>query len=315
MNDATEDGIWGFYESNAPRLDDDEARRLAASYEKDEAFDPYNFVPAGPVARDFLNSTVLSPFIMGPVGGGKTTTAAMKRIMMPALYAPACFDGVIRDRCVVVKDTFRRAEKTVLASWLQWFPRTYPGSSWTGGNDRPATHILRFRNVRGQVVELTTEFIGLNGQSVGDMLRGWEFSMAWANEPDTLPPDTLPYLEQRTGRYPRKARQGTEPLPTMVAHDARRLRQVIGDLNAPDIDNWVYRDFVEKRSPNRVLFEQPSGLSADAENLEGLEAGYYEQMAADNEDWYVQRFVHNRFGYSRQGKPVYDTFNDRVHVA
>jgi hypothetical protein len=303
-----EDGIWGFYEAQAGRAspDSDETRALIARYETDEGFDPYNYVPPGPKARQFLQSTALTSFIMGPVGAGKTVASAFKRIMGPALYMPACNDGVIRDRTIVIRDTFRRAEKTVLASWLQWFPRTFPGSSWSGGNDRPATHVLRFRNHRGQVVELITEFIGLNGQDIGDALRGYEFSGAWLNEADTLNDEALPYVEQRTGRYPK-----TDTLPK----GSRRHRQVIGDLNAPDIDNWVYAKFVEKRSPNRLLFEQPSGLSADAENIENLEPGYYEQMAADNEDWYVQRFVHNRFGYSRAGKPVYDTFNAAVHVA
>lgn len=307
MTGAAEDGIWDYYERQADRfVGDRETQQSIARYEKDEDFDPYNYVPPGPVARDYLGSTALTTFIMGPVGGGKTVASAMKRIMGPALYMPACLDGVIRDRCIVVRDTFRRAEKTVLASWLQWFPRTYPGSTWTGGNDRPAAHTLRFRNERGQIVELLTEFLGLNGQDIGDLLRGYEFSSAWANEPDTLPPDALKYLEQRTGRYPSRR---------LLPREARRFRQVIGDFNAPDVDNWVYADFVEKQSPNRLLFEQPSGLDPNAENIDNLEPGYYEQMAADNEDWYVQRFVHNRFGFSRHGKPVYDTFSDRVHVS
>jgi hypothetical protein len=306
--DASDDGIWDYYEQRAKdnrEISDRELRDKIAEYEIDQDFDPYNYVPPGPVARRFLASTKLTAFIMGPVGGGKTVTSAMKRIQGPALYMPACLDGVIRDRVVVVRDTFRRAEKTVLASWLQWFPRTYPGSSWTGGNDRPATHTLRFANQRGQKIELLTEFLGLNGVDIGELLRGYEFSGAWGNEPDTLPKEALPYLEQRTGRYPARK---------LLPPGARRFRQVIGDFNAPDVDNWTYEALVERVSDNRELFIQPGGLDPDAENLDNLEPGYYEQMAEDNEDWYVQRFVHNRFGYTRSGKPVYDTFNERVHV-
>lgn len=290
--------------------DDPELERILSKYRLDDRqidrdFDPYRYVPPGPVGRAFILDESLSPFIMGPVGAGKTVTAVFKRIVA-GTRMPACNDGVIRDRFVVVRSTYRDAEKTVLASWLQWFPRTYPGSSWSGGNDRPAIHILRFRTGQGKRVELITEFIGLNGQRVEDRLRGYEISGAWMNEADTLDESALRYLEQRTGRYPKR---------DMLPAGAKRFRQVIGDLNAPDIDNWVYKTFVEAPSPNRVLYAQPSGLSVEAENLKHLEAGYYEQMAADNEEWFVRRMVHNQFGYSRDGKPVYDTFNPRVHVA
>ncbi|WP_336800493.1 hypothetical protein [Kaistia sp. MMO-174] len=289
---------------------DPELERILRKYQLNEReierdFDPYRYVPPGPVARSFILDEHLSPFIMGPVGAGKTVTAVFKRIVA-GTRMPACNDGVIRDRFVVVRSTYRDAEKTVLASWLQWFPRTYPGSSWSGGNDRPAIHILRFRTQHGQRVELITEFIGLNGQRVEDRLRGYEISGAWMNEADTMDEDALRYLEQRTGRYPKR---------DLLPAGARRVRQVIGDLNAPDIDNWVYKVFVEKPTENRVLYAQPSGLSAEAENIKHLEPGYYEQMAADNEDWFVRRMVHNQFGYSRDGKPVYDTFNPRIHVA
>jgi len=291
---------------------DPELQKLLDKYEVHGEIDPYRYVPPGPVAKNFILSDDLSPFIMGPVGGGKTTACIYKRIRA-ATQMPACRDGVIRCRWVVVRSTFRDAEKTVLASWLASFPKTYPGSSWSGGNDRPAVHTLRFRLANGPIVEATTEFIGLNGQRIEDRLRGFEISGGWVNEADTVDEAGLRYLEQRTGRYPKK-----EWLPSGVDP----YRQVIGDFNAPDIDNWTYATFVEKKtgnedekSQNRVLFVQPSGLSPEAENINNLPKGYYEQMAADNPDWFVQRMVHNRFGYSRDGKPVYDTFNPAVHVA
>jgi hypothetical protein len=289
----------------APGGGDREIAGLIAKYERDEDFDPYHFIPPGPVAEAFLNATNLTSFIMGPVGAGKTVACAFKRIYAATL-APTCLDGWKRCRWVVVRSTYRDAEKTVLASWQQWFHKGYPGSSWGGGNDRPVTHTLRFRLPSGERIEAITEFIGLNGMTVEAKLRGYEISGAWLNEADTLDEDALRYVEQRTGRY---------PMRDMLPAEARRMRTVIGDFNAPDVDNWVYQVFIERQSENRKLFTQPSGMSPDAENTEKLEPGYYEQMIADNEDWFVRRFVYNQFGYSRDGKPVYDTFNAAVHVA
>lgn len=280
-------------------------RTLVSRYERDEAFELTRYIPPGPVARRFLGSTAMTAFIMGPVGGGKTTACAMRRVIA-ATQGPECRDGWVRDKFVVVRDTFRSLSKTVLQSWLQWFPRGYPGSSWEGGQDRPVTHTLRFRLLDGRRIEMVTDFIGLGGHRVEEVLRGYEFSGAWVNEADTADASALGYLEQRTGRYP--------PRKELKDPAAPRMRLVLGDLNAPDIDNWTYQTFVEAPAAHRLLFRQPSGRSPQAENLENLEKDYYAKMIASEPAWYVRRFVDNEFGWSRDGKPVYDEFSEGLHV-
>ncbi|SFT67067.1 hypothetical protein SAMN05444141_102665 [Pseudovibrio denitrificans] len=279
---------------------------LIAEYELDEEFDPYRYVPPGPVARNFIRNSILTKAIMGPVGGGKTVACAMARVVAATLMPP-CKDGVIRDKWVVVRTSFRDAEKTVLASWQQWFPKDYPGSSWTGGNDRPVTHILKWRLPDGTRVEAETIFLGLQNSTVAEKLRGMEISGAWLNEMDTIDEHGLKYLEQRTGRYPKKS--------DLKDPNAKRFRQVIGDFNAPDVDNWTYDTFVENPSPNRVLYQQPSGLSPKAENLRNLEPDYYLKIVENEEEWYIRRFVRNEFGFSRDGKPVYSDYNGSFHTS
>jgi hypothetical protein len=89
------------------------------------------------------------------------------------------------------------------------------------------------------------------------------------------------------------------------------------DFNAPDTENWTYHDLVEVPIEASKFFRQPGGLEPGAENLENLPGGrrYYEQLIAANPEWWVRRYVHNKFGYSRVGKPVYPEFNDARHVA
>lgn len=288
-------------------LDEIDVRSMVADLERDEDFDPFRYRPAGPVSQAFLNNQRdLTQFIMGPVGGGKTTVCAFKRVLAATLMPPDK-KGVRRSRWIVLRTSFRDSERTVLKSWQQWFPKNYTGSTWTGGNDRPVTHILRWRLFDGTTVEAETLFIGLGDHKVAEVLRGLEISGAWLNEADTLDEDALAAVEQRVGRYPAKV--------DLADQNAARHRQVIGDLNAPDEDNWVYTNFMEKPKPRRVLYAQPSGRHPDAENLGNLEAGYYEDMVATQEDWFVRRFVDNNFGYSRDGKPVYGSFNRVLHVA
>ncbi|MCJ8143823.1 hypothetical protein MKI84_12940 [Ancylobacter sp. A5.8] len=288
-------------------LDETDVRSLVADLEQDDDFDPFRYRPPGPVSQSFLNNQRdLTQFLMGPVGGGKTTTCAFKRVLAATLMPPDK-KGLRRSRWVVVRTSFRDADRTVLKSWQQWFPKTYPGSSWQGGNDRPVTHVLRWRMLDGTTVEAETIFIGLGEHRISEVLRGLEISGAWLNEADTLGDDALAAVEQRVGRYPARVDLADPSLP--------RHRQVIGDLNAPDEDNWVHSTFMENAKPNRVLYAQPSGRHPDAENLGNLEAGYYENMVETQEDWFVRRFVDNLFGYSRDGKPVFPSFDRARHVA
>lgn len=287
--------------------DENEIRSLVADLEPRDDLDIYRFRPPGPVAQSFLNNhAVLTKGIMGPVGGGKTTTCAFGRILAATLMPPGR-DTVRRCRWIVLRTSFRDAERTVLASWKLWFPKTYAGSTWTGGNDRPVVHTLRFRLLDGTIAEAETHFIGLGEHRVSDVLRGLEISGAWLNEADMLSPDALSAVEQRVGRYP--------PRTLLADPDASVHRQVIFDLNAPDMDNWVHGTFVENATPERRLYSQPGGLEAGAENLRNLPKDYYEKMAATQEAWFVRRFVDNRFGYSRDGKPVYEAFSESLHVA
>jgi hypothetical protein len=280
-------------------------RQLLREYEIDQDFNPYRYTPPGAVTRNFIRDRIMSKFIMGPVGGGKTVSCAFARVVA-ATFMPPCSDGWIRDRFVVVRESFRDAERTVLNSWLQWFPKTYPGSSWSGGNDRPAKHVLRWRLPSGIKIEAETLFIGIGDQSIEDVLRGLEISGGWMNEADTLAPNVLRYIEQRTGRYPKK-----EDLENPTA---LRARTVLGDFNAPDMDNWTYELLVEKVAEHRRLYRQPSGLAPNAENLSRLEPNYYQLIAAAEPEWYVRRFVDNEFGYSRDGLPVYRSFSQQRHI-
>ncbi|PLW77884.1 hypothetical protein [Cohaesibacter celericrescens] len=296
----------GQSEANLIAPDNVDIRKLVQLYEQDEDFDPYHFKPAGPVSSAFIRDDIMSKFIMGPVGGGKTVSCVFARVLAAARMPP-CKDGWIRDRFVVVRTSFRDAERTVLNSWKQWFSKDYPGSSWTGGNDRPATHTLRWRLPNGLKVEAETLFLGIGDASIEDILRGLEISGGWMNEADTLASNVLRYMEQRTGRYPKKE--------DLADPTAKRVRTILGDYNAPDMDNWTYEDLVENVAPHRRLFRQPSGLSPKAENLSRLEADYYQKIAVAEPDWYVRRMVHNEYGYSREGLPVYRSFDQKRHVA
>uniref|UniRef100_UPI0028972DE1 hypothetical protein n=1 Tax=Agrobacterium pusense TaxID=648995 RepID=UPI0028972DE1 len=68
---------------------DEEMRKKIAELDFVGDFDPFNYTPPGPVGETFLNSTYLTTFIMGPLGGGKTTLCAFPRILAATLVPVA----------------------------------------------------------------------------------------------------------------------------------------------------------------------------------------------------------------------------------
>lgn len=289
---------------------------VAALHEVEDDLDVANWVPPGPVSRGYYNDdTSRFCLVMGPVGSGKTSTCVMKRIRMASLMPPNA-EGWRRDYLIVVRDTYRSAAKSTLISWQEWFPKNFPGSTWTGGDDRPVTHVLRGVLRDGSKFEAVTEVVGLNGNRIEAVMRGKNFSSAWMNEMTDLPRDAVTYLSQRLGRFPSmKDLNGQQP-----------FSQLIGDFNAPDTDHWLKDMCIDKPLPGLTLHQLPPAMlragekqyrvNPLAENVKALPQGYYERMCETEEDWYIRRFVMNEWGYSRDGLPVYaDYFDERAHVA
>ena len=96
-------------------------------------------------------------------------------------------------------------------------------------------------------------FIAIGDQTAEDVMRGFEFSGLWINEGDRVTEDVLTYGVGRGLRYPAKSM-------LMPGRPEPRL-QVIIDLNAPDLDSWFYRRFVDDPQPGHKLYRQPAGRS------------------------------------------------------
>lgn len=264
-----------------------------------------NYTPPGPIAAAFIRSDKAIPFIMGPVGSGKTMATIFKALRYTALMPP-CRDGVIRAKGAVVRADYRTLYKTTLSSWHRWFPKDYPGSKYIGGQDRPATHEVSFITPRGRRIHLIVEFQALGDNRIEDVMRGWEGTWAWMNEADLLEEEALDFLLQRVPRWPAKE---------LLEHGADLQPRVFGDMNpAGDPDHWVVRRFIDKPTPDVQMFQQPSGLSPAAENRANLPSGYYERIVANSDPWHVHRFVHGKIGYDRSGMPVYPEFDPAANA-
>jgi hypothetical protein len=113
------------------------------------------------------------------------------------------------------------------------------------------------------------------------------------------------------------------------------------DTNSPDTDHWWYvlaekdrstrqnielLDSIEEAErelrkikvlgndqPLFEFFSQPSGLSAEAENVQNLPAGYYQRMSAGKTQAWKKIYVEGEYGFVQDGRPVHPEYRDNVH--
>ena len=114
------------------------------------------------------------------------------------------------------------------------------------------------------------------------------------------------------GRYPSKLQGG----PSWCG--------IILDTNPCDDDHWYYKLAEEERPDEWSFFRQPGGLykegdqylpNPDAENVFNLPGGYkyyLQQVPSKQEDW-INVFLLGNYGSTKDGKPVYPEYNDKIH--
>lgn len=289
-----------------------------------------SYTPPGPICAAYIRSIGPIDTITGPAGSGKTVGSIFKVMRLSIAAMPVCTDGVIRVRGTVLRDNYRALYRTTLRSWFAFFPPDWHGSQFTGGQDRPAQHILKLSTVRAGKevpVELTVDFFAVGDVAIEELLKGYETSWIWANEADLLHPRVVSFAYSRTGRYPPR-----DLLPPGTV----RPRVVACDFNPtpPKHPLWIAcktgsfntgenksadgqpADEAELPAHSVNFFQQPSGLSADAENRAGKTLAEYEEDARTLTEEDVRRFVHGLPGYSSDGKPVYRReFRGATHVA
>lgn len=268
----------------------------------------------GPTAEAFYRCNALVSAIMGPVGGGKTTTCFYRGMRHATEQVPSPRDGIARFRLYTVRDTYRNLWGGTLPSWWAVIPRNEPGSKFIGSEGEPAKHVMSIqveRPVVGQTVTTNSwisqfehEFYAIGEHSIEEFMRGKE-PTAWNfEEADLLSREMIEKAIERAGRYPRQVDGG----PTWYG--------VMQSFNAPDVENFEYDMMVANRMDGFEFFHQPSGLSPQAENRKNLPPQYYENMLKVLPDWEARRKIHAQWGYSREGKPVYlKEFDEAKHIA
>lgn len=247
----------------------------------------------------FIQSEAFVSLVSGPVGSGKSS-AAMLKIAYHAKRMRPSPDGIRRSRAVVVRNTNQMLTDATIPTFMTWFPEGAAGTF--ARTDKK--FFLRFDDVLCEVL-----FRGLDDANDVRRLLSLECSFGILDEFREIHPDIFNALQGRVGRYPSMANGGC------VTDDGTPNHHIWGATNAPDADTF-WEQYMTEPPSTAEIFMQPSALSPEADWKDNLIDGYYETLAeGKTEDW-VDVYIHNKFGRSLSGLPVYGkSFTPDFHVA
>ena len=233
--------------------------------------------------------------LIGPIGSGKSVACVME-IMARAHKQQPNKQGIRKTRFAVIRNSYRELLDTTIQTYFDWIPRdlgTYKVSDMV--------HIIDELLPDGTRLYCEVMFRALDRPDDVKKLLSLELTGAFINESRHIPRQIFDMLMGRIGRYPSKREGG----PTWYG--------VWMDTNPPDVDHWIYKMFEETRPSSWSVYHQPSGESEGAENIENLPDGYYQNMQPGKDQEWINVYVHGRYGFVQDGKPVYPQYHDDIH--
>lgn len=268
-----------------------------------------------PTLQQFAASDAFIRGISGCVGSGKSSACVVEIIRRAQMQRPSTATGYRKSRWAVIRNTVPELRETTMRTVFQWLPPAYFGKF----TEHKHTYVVN----AFERCDIEILFLALDRPDDVKKLLSLELTGAWINEAREVPWAVFEALQARVGRYPAKREGGASWFG------------IWADTNPPDTDSKWYRFFEEKgwlkgfRDLQRsgdlpptmrpedyvAYFKQPSGLSAEAENLDNLPGGrrYYANLVAGKSKDWVDVYVHGEYGFVVDGKPVFPEYNDRIH--
>ena len=264
-----------------------------------------NYRP-GLVGEQFLQSTKFIKLICGPVGGGKSTVALMDLFRRSVRQEP--FNNIRRTKFIILRNTISQLRATVKPMMDTWFVTMTGG---TMGQWRLSENVFEARFALPDGTLVHSEYCLMAADTPDDVRRllSLEASASWVEECREVDSEVFAGLQGRVNRFPARIAGG-------VTYPG-----VICSTNPPPIDGFWHKMMTTPDAGTEVFMQPPAlldddTLNQDAENLENLAEGYYDNLiSGKTEDW-VNVYLKNMFGAGDSGRPVYrGTFKKSFHVS
>jgi hypothetical protein len=269
---------------------------LAATKEKSE-IDRINYEPL-PTLRLFHNDNSINRCIIGPVGSGKTTAAAMEIGVFLPQHLLAEY-GITKTRWVVVRNTYIELRDTTIRTVKEWFPEAFNSNDWSESRME--------LTIRGEDYEAEILFRSCDRPEHIKKLKSLEITGYWIDESIEVPQEIKLMLENRIGRFPKRCPE----------------KYGLETSNPPEIDDPTYSNFAWHKPPpgplppREPLFGHRGFWQPPGENAKNLPPDYYEQLRKvyhDNRDW-IDVYLDGKPGIMVVGRLVYNNFRREYHIA
>lgn len=306
---------------------------------------------APPTVHDFMTARDFMDLIVGPVGSGKSSGCCLKGGIVLATEMPADEHGVRRSRGCIVRNTYPQLRDTTIKTFFEWVPRdlgvwkesthTFSIDFAPGDGTRVECEVL-FRALD------RPEHI----QNLLSLELTWAYFNEWREIPKAIT-ELMQTRVGRFPRKDAVPRYYTGVFGDSNAFDQEHYLYKIFFQPDPETGRMLdgHRVFVqpgglEKNAENvehldrcfdpseedlaeaavRVGATNVRAPEAKAEarrvQEEKLDRGehespcrcYYQRMMRGKRRDWVDCYVHNKFVYVVDGKPIYDNFNSRIHV-
>jgi hypothetical protein len=283
----------------------------------------FKYKPEGDTLKKFMKSDDFFRGLRGPVGSGKSVACCIE-IFRRALLQQKNAEGKRKSRWAVIRNTNPQLRTTTIKTWLDWFPEdTWGNFAWSV----PYTHRILVGELDVEVI-----FLALDRPEDVKKLLSLELTGVWVNEAREIPKSIIDACTMRVGRFPSMREGGAS------------WYGVIADTNAPEEDHWwpimaadvpvpdhISRDeaLMLIKPDNWSFYTQPPALlenkgkdgfitgyedNKKSENKKNLTDKYYENIIRGKTKGWIDVYVLNKLGSIEEGKPVYHSFKDELHI-
>lgn len=239
---------------------------------------------APPTLGRFLGSDALCRAVVGPFGSGKSSACVIDLFRRACMQKPGR-DGIRRTRWAIVRNTYRQLQDTTRKTFEEWIPRLL-------GHWRESEFMFQ---MKFQDVVADFMFRALDRPADVRNLLSLELTGAWVNEAREISSAVFNGLRARIGRYPAMMAGG--PTWSGISLDTNPWPRI----------HWGYKLFSRRENvkPHQEhmfkLFEQPGARTPEAENLDHLFPGYYDNISAGQDSEWVDVYVDSKYPVADRG--------------
>jgi len=230
-----------------------------------------------------MRSNAFARAIIGPIGSAKSSTCCMEVLRRAAEQKPDA-KGIRWTRWAVIRNTYRELTDTTRKTWSQWVPDEL--GKW---NEQDFSFTIDKRLEDGTRMNCEVLFRALDKPQDVKKVLSLELTGAYINEGREIPRNIFDGLGGRVGRFPAMKDGG----PTWFG--------LWLDSNPWPINHWGYDLFSVRKPEGHELFEQPSGLSPEAENVENLRPDYYPSLCHGKDSEWIDEYIHGKYPSSAKG--------------